>query len=144
MMKTPAVESSSARPTDITLDDFMTGLIAGLAALNVHVVSIRGNLFYRAVIDAFHDFEEGAGSAGVRPRFRLRLNRVYGDSPDVRDAISRAVQRDLVSLDNPEYQDMRLKVSKSEADNYLNELAGGRNLYIEAASHFKGAYPTYA
>lgn len=130
--------------TDVTIDDFMTGLIAGLAKLGVTVVSIRDNLFYKAVVDAFNQFESEASGAGVRPRFWLSLNKIYGDSPDIRDALTRAVQRDLVSLDNPEYLDMRLKISSKDADLYFERLAGGADLYIDAAAKFRAAYPTYA
>lgn len=126
--------------SDLTLDDFMTGLIAGLAELDIKVVSIRGNSFYRAVVDAFNAFEPKAVEAKVRPRFWLTLNRVYGDSPDVRDALTRAVQRDLVSLDNPEYQDMRLKINASDAEMYLAHLPGSADLYVDAARKFKSAY----
>lgn len=128
------------RKSDLTLDDFMTGLIAGLAELDIEVVSIRGNSFYRAVIEAFNAFEARAVEAQVRPRFWLTLNRVYGDSPDVRDALTRAVQRDLVSLDNPEYQDMRLKINASEAELYLDDLPGSPDLYVDAARAFRSTY----
>ena len=126
--------------SDLTLDDFMTGLIAGLAELDIEVVSIRGNSFYRAVVEAFNAFEAKAVEAHVRPRFWLTLNRVYGDSPDVRDALTRAVQRDLVSLDNPEYQDMRLKINASEAEMYLDHLPGNPDLYVDAARAFRSTY----
>lgn len=122
----------------------MTGLIAGLAKLGMDVVSIRENLFYRAVIEAFTQFQLEAAEAGVRPRFRLKLNPAYGDSPDIRDALTRAVQRDLVSLDNPEYLDMRLKVTRADADLYLERLAGTSEMYVDAAEKFRSVYPQYA
>ena len=130
--------------TDVSVDDFMTGLIAGLAAHDVDVVSIRKNLFYKAVVNAYDDFRERADDAGIEPRFVLRLNKIYGDSPAVRDALTRAVQRDLVSLDNPEYQDMRLKITRSDADLYLEKLAGGKALYMEIAKRFLADYPSYS
>jgi hypothetical protein len=136
--------SAAAAIKDVSIDDFMTGLIAGLAALDVPVVSIRDNQFYKAVVDAFKSFETEAAQAGVRPRFWLRLNRIYGDSPPVRDALTRAVQRDLVSLDNPEYQDMRLKLGRGDADLYLDKLAGGSDLYIKLAQNFLRSYSSYA
>jgi hypothetical protein len=130
--------------SDVTLDDFMTGLIAGLAELGVSVVSIRGNAFYTAVVEAFQVFEGQARTAHLRPRFWLSLNKVYGDSPDVRDALTRAVQRDLVSLDNPEYQDMRLKITSADAELYLESLPGESELYVDAAKKFQAAYPAFA
>jgi alkanesulfonate monooxygenase SsuD/methylene tetrahydromethanopterin reductase-like flavin-dependent oxidoreductase (luciferase family) len=129
--------------SDVTVDDFMTGLIAGIASHDVRVVSIRNNLFYQAVVEAFDEFRVRANAAGVQPRFSLRLNKIYGDSPAVRDALTRAVQRDLVSLDNPEYQDMRLKIGARDAEAYLDKIAGGRQLYSEVAERFLSNYPSY-
>ena len=51
---TVSTSSTPIRATqeDLTLDDFMTGLLAGLAAEGVKVISIRGRIFYEAVAEA--------------------------------------------------------------------------------------------
>ena len=129
---------------EASVDDFTTGLIAALAETGVSVVNIRGRVFYEAVVTAFERFKELAAEANVEPRFALRVNRVYGDSPAVRDALTRAVQRDLISLDNPEYVDMRLKLSKADAEPYLSKLPGTPELYRASAERFLASYPAYA
>ena len=107
---------------DVTLDDFMTGLLAGLAAEHIHAVSIRGPQFYSAVEAAFREFERRGAEQGLRLRFWIALNRIHGDSADVREGITKAVQRDLISLDNPVYLDMRLKITAEDAPSYLETL----------------------
>lgn len=137
----------SAAPHDVedaSVDDFTTGLIAALAETGVSVVNIRGRVFYEAVVTAFNEFKGLAAAAHVEPRFALRVNRVYGDSPAVRDALTRAVQRDLISLDNPEYVDMRLKLSRADAEPYLSRLPGTPDLYRASAAKFLASYPAYA
>lgn len=129
---------------EASVDDFTTGLIAALAESGISVVNIRGRVFYEAVVVAFNEFKQRAISANVEPRFALRVNRVYGDSPAVRDALTRAVQRDLISLDNPEYVDMRLKLSKKDAAPYLTKLPGTPELYRASAAKFLASYPAYA
>lgn len=136
--------TTAVQTKDVTLDDFMTGLLAGLAAEGVSVVSIRGTHFYSSVVKVFTELRAVEGQEGLDLRFRIRLNPVYGDSADVREAITRAVQRDIISLDNPVYQDMRLKIGEDDADLYLKELPGGRELYLRLARSFMAAYQTTA
>lgn len=132
--------STATGVRDVTLDDFTTGLMAGLAKLGVTVVSIRGRQFYSAIARVFDALRDSQDERGLDIRFRIRLNPVYGDSADVREAITRAVQRDIISLDNPVYQDMRLKIGTSDADLYLEELPGGKELYVELARLFMSEY----
>lgn len=131
----PAIPSAS-----VTLDDFMTGLIAGLAARGVKAVSIREVEFYEAVEAAFQKLEAISDNAGLRLKFWITRNPVYGDSADVREGITRAVQRDLVSLDNPVYLNMRLRIAEADADSYLAELAGGSALYEQITRVFMEHY----
>ena len=124
----------------ISLDDFMTGLIAGLAAEGVQAISIRDAEFYAAVDAAFRRLESISDERGLRLKFWITLNRVYGDSADVRVGITRAVQRDLVSLDNPVYVNMRLRVDESDSESYLRQLPGGPGVYRELTRAFLDHY----
>ena len=76
----------------------------------------------------------------LRLKFWITLNRVYGDSADVREGITRAVQRDLVSLDNPVYLNMRLRVDEDNSESYLRELPGGPDVYHQVARVFLEQY----
>ena len=138
---TIAETDSGSKPQDLTIDDFVTGLIAGLAASDVQAVSIRGSEFYAAVEKLYDHLRMSAKDDALNLRFRIILDRIYGDSPIVRDAISGAVQRDLISLDNPEYLDMRLKVNVAEAQILLDTLPGHDGLFLELAKEFVNDYP---
>ena len=130
----------------ITLDDFMTGLLSGLAAEGIHVVTITDTDFYEAVVAVFGDLEQWAADQGnVDVRFWLMVDELHGDSPDIRDSITSAQQRRLISLDNPTFENMRMKLSTpQEAAPYLESLPGGPDLYLRLAARFKKLYHAYA
>lgn len=124
----------------VTLDDFMTGLLAGLAVEGIKRISIRGSAFYAATEAAYRKMREGIPDRDLYLRFRMSRSPVYGDSAEIRAGITKAVQRDLISLDNPVYLDMTLKVTADDGPAYLDSLPGGPELYREAARAFLDAY----
>jgi hypothetical protein len=126
--------------SDITADDFVTGLLAVLAKRGVTAISIRGSVFSEALAASFDTLQEAAAQRAVNPRFLIILDPVYQDSPVIREAISSAVQRNLVGLDNPEYQDLRIKLGLDEADHLLSRLPGGLDLYERIADTFLSDY----
>ena len=131
-------------PARITLNDFMTGLLAGLAAHRVKVVSIRETEFYAAVVKTFEELERTVAGTNVRLRFWLTQDDTQGDAPEVREGITKAVQRDLISLDNPTYQQMRLKIAEDDAEGYLARVPGGPELYMKLAEVFMREYRAYS
>lgn len=130
----------------ITLDDFMTGLLSGLAARGVHVVTISDTDFYEAVVKVFNELERRAEEQGnIDLRFWLMIDEIHGDSPDIRDSITSAQQRRLVSLDNPTFENMRMKLTSAEdAAPYLANVPGGRELFLELAEVFTHQYHAFA
>ena len=128
----------------VSLNDFFTGLLAGLAHERVQTISIEGPSFYKAVVDVFQRLEAQAEDRHLNLRFWLTQDETHQDSPDVRDGITSAVQRRLISLDNPTYQRMRLKIDADEANDYLEDVPGGKELFLELAAAFKDEYPAYA
>lgn len=128
----------------ITLDDFITGLVAGLAKRDRRIISIRNTNFYGAVIATFTDLQSWAKQNGADVDFWLAQNPFHGDSPDVRNGLTRAVQDDLISLDNPTYQRMRIQITPSMADDYLRALAGGSSLYEHLTDRFLQEYTQHS
>lgn len=128
----------------MTLNDFMTGFVAGLAANDVHVVSIRGAEFYSAVVCVFQELEKQIEGTDLHLRFWLTQDELHLDSPEIREGITKAVQRGLISLDSPTFQDMRLKVSREEADKFLKTVPGGADLFVKLAESFTRSYRAFA
>src|SRR5436190_24092140 len=125
--------------TRLSFDNFFIGLLAGLVYRGRRTVSIRGDQFDRTVAQVANEFVDMHGN-DVDLRFRLHPHYVHGYSTTVRDAIAAATQADLISLDNPEYQDMRFKIDRSDAAEILDDLPLGRNIYLELADNFLRSY----
>jgi len=64
------------------------------------------------------------------------LDDLYGDSPVVREAVTGAVQRNFIRLDNPEFQDMRMKFGPEVADLLLDALPGSSKVYESMADAY--------
>ena len=125
---------------DVSIDDFTTGWIAGLAVLGVSSVRMERDRFYRAVIAAYDHFVELCRAWNLRPRFIVQQTDYYRDSPDFRHALQRAAARGLVSLDNPGLVNLRLKYSRDDAHYLFRYLTGGEELYVPVAETFGQAY----
>jgi hypothetical protein len=131
---------------DVTSDDFISGLLAALVRRDVKAVSTRTEAFYQAVEASFQTFAKAVSEAALDLEldFTVYLDPLYEDSPVIREAISAAVQRNLISLDNPEYVDMRMKFGRVEASDLLNHLPGEPGWYDDAAKAFLDAGPSVA
>ena len=123
-------------PQRLTADDFFTGLFSALALNGWSVISLREDRFDGAVASVFKKLEEVARQKHLDLRFRVRLHPFHSDSSTVRDSVTSAVKRDLISLDNPVFQDIRLKMTKPEARGYLSSLPGGEKLFLHLAEEF--------
>jgi len=124
----------------MTADDFFTGLFAALAVKGRTVLSLRGDEFEAAVAGTFEKLEGMSSPDKMELDFSILLHPIYQDSMTVRDSLYNAAQRGLISLDNPEYQDIRFKFSKDEARTLLDDVPGGRDLFLCLADDFIGQY----
>lgn len=132
-------QANTAVP-QVSLDDFLTGFVAGLAKSDVHVVVLQGRRFHAAVRAAFEVLKARAAADGTGVNFTVRLNEFHGDSPDVNQAITRAAQRNIISFDNPFFVNMRLKIPAGRADAFLQNLPGTPEMYVAAADKFLDEY----
>ncbi|MCL2652533.1 MAG: hypothetical protein FWD63_01920 [Propionibacteriaceae bacterium] len=131
--------SADSAMTDVTIDDFTAGLLGGLGKLGVRTLYMEGAKFYDAAIRAFRDFAARCQGEGLSPDFRIQKRAFYDDSPDFRDALTRASQSGLVSFDNPGFVDIRLKFTGEDAGLILDTVDGSADLYIGVARSFRDA-----
>jgi hypothetical protein len=122
------------------MPDFMTGILAALAVNRVPALSLRRSRLDQAFAHLNQDIEEAAGAAGLDPKFRIRLHPIHQDSTLLQQALYEAAQRDLISLDNPEFQKVRLKIGPDEAQTYLAGLPGSREMYLRLAERLMYYY----
>lgn len=124
----------------VTADDFFAGLFAALANRGLTTFSIRVDQFDPIVKDVYDHLAKRAEAKDIRLRFRIKPHPVHNDSLTIQNALARAAQRDLISFDNPEYQDIQIKLAGDEARRILDGLPGGATLYNELADEFVCAY----
>jgi len=122
------------------MPDFMTGILAALAVNRVPVLSLRRSRLDQAFDRLNQDIKAAADSAGLELKFRIRLHPIHQDSTLLQQALYEAAQRDLVSLDNPEFQRVRLKIGADEAQTYLADLPGSRDMYLQLADRLMSYY----
>lgn len=127
-------------PAGLTANDFFTGLFAALRLRGQSAFSIREDRFDSAVKELYDELEQRAGSEGIELRFRVKPHRIYGDSKTVRTALAAAAQRRIISFDNPEYLDIRIKLSEDEAARKLSRLPVREGLFDELADRFVRVY----
>jgi hypothetical protein len=131
----------SCVPTRVTAEDFLAALLATLAKRGwAQAISIRGDRFDAAAADAFDVLRSTGQQLGLDVRFFVMPHPRYGESTVMRDAIARLAQWDLLSLDNPEYQVIRLKISPEYADQLLTRLALPPSLLAGMADAFVRSY----
>lgn len=127
-------------PDRLTADDFFAGLLAALAKRRKTVFSIRTDQFDPVVKEVYEKLAANATAEGLNLRFRIKPHPIHRDSLTIQNALARAAQRDIISFDNPEYQDIRIKLGKKDADRILETLPGRSELYDELAEDFLNAY----
>jgi hypothetical protein len=116
------------------------GLFSALAVRGLGTLSIRIDQFDPVIKDVYDKLAERADAEGVQLRFRINPHPIHRDSLTIQGALSRAAQRDLISFDNPEYQDIRIKLDADEAGQILEGLPGGADLYRRLADDFVSQY----
>jgi hypothetical protein len=124
----------------VTEDDFFLGLFAALVSKGQTSISIRDDHFDKSVAEVFNKLLESSSKWGLDIRFRIRLHKFHDDSILIRNAVYSAAQRGLISLDNPEYQDIRFKIKPEQANQILQSVPGGKELFSELADDFLRQY----
>lgn len=110
----------------LTADDFVTGLLCGLAVCGVRTLSFGGTRLDRAASETADEL-----APEVDMRFRIRPHFIHGDSPTLRDALAGAAQSGLISYDGPDYQVMRLRIDAEDARVLSEHLPLSTDRFIE-------------
>ena len=126
--------------TRLSIDTFFVGLLAGIVYRGRRAVSLRGDRFDRIVAAVVDSLRAKYPPETLDLRFRVQPHKTHGYSITVRDAIAAATQTDLVSLDNPKYQDMRFKIDRDEAEEILERIPLGKEVFLELADEFLRMY----
>lgn len=124
----------------LTANDFFTGLFSALKLRGESSFSIRDDRFDSVIKQLYDGLESRATEEGVELAFRVKPHRIYGESKTVRMALSAAAQNRVISFDNPEYLDLRIKLDEDEAERKLQRLHVKPELFDNLASEFVQLY----
>ena len=126
---------------ELTQNDFFQGLIATLATRGVRSVSIRTDNFDPVLRTVFERLERRAPAYELELDFDIIPDPTHGDSLVVRDILAAGAADGLISYDNPEYQDIEIKLGRHGGELLLgHELARLRPLFDELAQVFMDGY----
>jgi 3-dehydroquinate dehydratase len=128
----------SASSTPLSLNQLLTGLFSVLAQRGISTISIRTDRVDEVLVQVYEQLEKTADAESVELTFQIRQG-LHGTSSQLRRALKLAALRDRVSIDNPEYQDIRLSESKLPYE-HLSRLPGSEKMYEELADTFLAAY----
>jgi len=122
----------------ITVADFFTGFFSALALSTDHQKRTFecGEHFNEALHAAYEKFSEAAENAGLRLNFLIHLDPLHGDSRVIEEGIGGAIRRDLISLDNPNFEKVRLTIPIEEARENIESVLGGAELYQNLVAEF--------
>lgn len=95
---------------ELNQDDFVQALIAALAVRGVRRASIRTENYDPVLAAVFQRLEEKAPRFGLELDFEIIPDPTHKDSLTARDALATSASDGLVSYDNPEYQDIEIKI----------------------------------
>ena len=130
--------------TRVSADDLFQGLVAGLVVKGWQEICMRDGYADLAFEAAYKKLLQLADTYDLDVMFRVRRHPIHGDSTVLRDSIFSAAQDGMVSLENPEYQEVLFKQKPEEAERLLESLPGGKELFTTLCGEFEKYYDAAA
>ncbi len=126
---------------ELNQDDFLQALIAALAIRGVKRASIRTENYDPVLAQVFKRLEEEAPNYDLALAFEIVPDSTHRDSLTARDALATSASDGLISYDNPEYQDIEIKIGPQTGEALLKRrFADLRPLFAELADVFLQQY----
>ena len=123
----------------VTSDQFVAGIVAVLALKQrTHFWLTDTELDGRFEL-AFKDLVASEAAYGIRPNFSFYVDPYHGDSVCLRETLTAAKEKELVSFNNPTFRTFDVKLTPERAQRYLERNPLPRELLdrmVEA--HFPG------
>ncbi len=126
---------------ELNQEDFLQALIAALAVKGVRRASIRTENYDPVLAAVFERLEEEAPRYDLELDFEIVPDATHNDSLTARDALATSASDGLISYDNPEYQDIEIKIGPQTGAALLNRrFAELKPLFSELADVFLEHY----
>jgi hypothetical protein len=103
----------------VTSDEFVIGLLCELALHDVRQITLADTLTDERFESAYEDLVSRMDELKVCPDFSLTTNPYHGDSSTLRETLYAIRERGVVSINNPSFKTIELKVTESDAQHML-------------------------
>lgn len=104
----------------VTSDEFVTGLLSELKLKHVDQLHLADTLEDKRFARAFEKLVEHQASLGVAVDFSLATNPYHGDFSTLREALYSLRERHIVSINNPRFKTVEIKLDEDDANYYLD------------------------
>ena len=120
----------------MTADDFVTGLLAGLALRGWTELDVSDRRFDRALAAVYELLLSTIEASDLDVDFQISPDPIHGDSSVIQEALSVAVQGRVVGRINPTFRRLHIKLGRERAIRLLGKLPGGASLYEKLTDSF--------
>lgn len=124
----------------VTSDQFVAGIVAMLALKNRTHFWLTDTELDRKFERAYSDLLEAESNYDLRPNFSFYVDPYHGDSVCLRDTLTAAKEKELVSFNNPTFRTFDVKLTSQRAERYLERNPVPRELLEQMVeTHFPAA-----
>lgn len=104
----------------VTSDQFVAGIVAVLALKGRTHFNLSDTELDSKFQSAFEDLVNAEGGYQLRPNFSFYVDPYHGDSVCLRDTLSAARDKKLVSYNNPTFHTFDVELTVERAEQYLS------------------------
>ncbi len=126
----------SEERTNLYFPDVIVGVMSALALRGICALPFPNYIIDETFREIYPQMKKMAESYNLEVHFRIFPRGFYKDSETVQKGIYHLIQSYLVTLDSPRHEILRIIISKTGAEHYLDNLPGPRTMYIQFADIF--------
>lgn len=108
------------QPKLVTSEEFVTDLLCQLKLNHVTNLSLGDTMEDKRFERAFEFLLKNEDDLNIAVGFSLATNPYHGDSSTLREALYALRERGVVAINNPSFKTVEIKVSRDDADYYLD------------------------
>jgi hypothetical protein len=107
-------------PARITSDEFVAGIVAMLALRDQRHFVMSDTELDGRFQKAFETLVDSQAEYGIQPSFSFYVDPYHGDSVCLRETLTAAREKELVTFNNPTLRTFDVKLSDARAERYLD------------------------
>lgn len=104
----------------VTADEFVTDLLCSLALHSIDRITLADTMADSRFEEAFADLLGARAELGIDVDFSLAVNPYHGDSSTLRETLYDLRERGIVSINNPSFKTVSIKVDSDDAEHFLS------------------------